>query len=63
MSKKVLSVRLGANEVEALDHFAQVIPASRARVLEVILQDFFQRPFLEQSEVIRSALRSSRAKE
>lgn len=60
MAKQVISVRLAQSELEALDHFASVLPASRAKVLESILQNFFERDFLEQSAIVRSALRSPR---
>lgn len=60
MAKQTLTLRLQPTHAGVLDHFSAVTGTSRSRVLEIILDDFCSKPFLEQSALLRRSLRSSR---
>lgn len=63
MAKQTLTLRLQPAHAGALEHFSAVTGTSRSRVLEAILDDFCSRPFLDQSALLRRALRSPRRAE
>jgi predicted transcriptional regulator len=56
MAKAAISIRLGDEELRALDQIAMDSALNRSRVIEAIIRHFLQQEFAAQSSALRSSL-------